>query len=214
MTTTSTMTHDDHSHSHLSSDPENHHYAAMGVDHLKLSFWIFLGSDCFFFGSLIGVYMSYRGQSLVGPYPLDVFSVGVTSISTFLLLMSSLTMVLAVHQAKENKINPTIFWIICTALLGACFVSFQVYEFNHFYHMGMTLQGNLFGSTFFTLTGFHGTHVAVGVLWLLCLCLWLKKGWIRGDVGTVVEIGGLYWHFVDIVWIVIFTVVYLMEYVK
>jgi heme/copper-type cytochrome/quinol oxidase subunit 3 len=198
----------------VSSDPESHAYTAMGVNSFKLAFWIFLGSDCFFFGALIGTYMSYRGKSLVGPYPLDVFSVQVTSISTFLLLMSSFTMVMAVHYAKQQKVWPTIGWIIPTMAMGASFVSFQAYEFTHFYHHGLTLQANLFGSSFFTLTGFHGTHVAIGVLWLGIECFWLAKGWIRQDIGNAVEVSGLYWHFVDIVWIVIFTLVYLMEYVK
>jgi heme/copper-type cytochrome/quinol oxidase subunit 3 len=190
---------------------DDHHYTSLGLDSTKLAFWCFLGSECFFFGSLIGTYMSYRGTSLVGPYPLDVFSVEVTSISTFLLLMSSVTMVLAVNQAKQNNTNGAILWILPTALMGAAFVGFQVYEFSHFFHEGLSLQGNLFGSTFYTLTGFHGAHVSLGVVWLLLLCFWLKKGWIR-DQGTMVEVAGLYWHFVDIVWIVIFTLVYLMEY--
>ena len=198
----------------VSSNPEDHNYAALGVDNLKLAFWIFLGSDCFFFGSLIGAYMTYRGKSLTGPYPLDVFSVEITSLSTFILLMSSFTMVLAVHNAKHGKTNGTVGWLIGTAVLGALFVGFQVFEFTHFYHEGMTLQGNLFGSSFFVLTGFHGTHVAIGVWWLLGLAVFTKLGWIRSDVGNAVEVGGLYWHFVDIVWIVIFTIVYLMEYVK
>jgi heme/copper-type cytochrome/quinol oxidase subunit 3 len=203
-----------HDHPLVSSDPESHAYAAMGVNSYKLAFWIFLGSDCFFFGSLIGTYMSYRGKSLVGPYPLDVFSVNVTSISTFLLLMSSFTMVMAVLYAKQNKVNAAVAWILPTMLMGGSFVSFQVYEFNHFYHRGLTLQANLFGSSFFTLTGFHGTHVAVGVLWLGLTCIWAKMGWIRQDLGNAIEVVGLYWHFVDIVWIVIFTLVYLMEYVR
>ncbi len=202
-----------HAHGHAGdghAGADDHHYTSLGLDSMKLAFWCFLGSECFFFGSLIGTYMSYRGKSLVGPYPLDVFSVEVTSVSTFLLLMSSVTMVMAVHNAKLGKNFPTMVWLWITAALGACFVGFQVYEFQHFYHEGMTLQGNLFGSTFFTLTGFHGAHVSVGVLWLLLLSLWVARDWIRGDKGIIVEVAGLYWHFVDIVWIVIFTVIYLI----
>ncbi len=193
---------------------DEHAWTSLGLDHMKLAFWTFLGSDCFFFGSLIGTYMSYRGQSLVGPYPRDVFSVEVTSISTFVLLMSSLTMALAVLYAKTNRRSGTISMLLVTAVLGASFVGFQMYEFAHFYHEGLTLQGNLFGSTFYVLTGFHGTHVAIGVLWLLIQTLFYGKRWIRGDEGNAVEVAGLYWHFVDIVWIVIFTFVYLMEYVE
>ncbi|MCB9663073.1 MAG: cytochrome c oxidase subunit 3 [Alphaproteobacteria bacterium] len=192
---------------------DEHHWRSLGVDHMKLAFWTFLGSDCFFFGSLIGTYMYYRGQSLVGPYPRDVFDVNITSISTFLLLMSSFTMVLAVLGAKTGKRGMTLVNLALTAAMGSAFVAFQMYEFAHFYHAGLTLQGNLFGSTFYILTGFHGTHVAIGVLWLLLSMFWYGKGWIRGDEGNAIEVAGLYWHFVDIVWIVIFTVVYLMEFV-
>jgi heme/copper-type cytochrome/quinol oxidase subunit 3 len=143
-----------------------------------------------------------------------VFSVEVTSISTFVLLMSSLTMALAVLFAKTQRIGASIGMMLFTAALGAMFVAFQMYEFHHFYSVGLTLQGNLFGSTFYTLTGLHGSHVTVGVLWLLLQSFWMAKGWVRGDVGNAVEVAGLYWHFVDIVWIVIFTLVYLMEYVQ
>lgn len=193
---------------------DEHHWTSLGLDHMKLAFWTFLGSDCFLFGALIGVYMSYRGQSLVGPYPLDVFSVEVTSISTFILLASSFTMALAVLFSKTDRRGMSIAMMLTTAALGLSFVTFQVYEFNHFYHMGLTLQGNLFGSTFYTLTGFHGAHVSFGVIMLLLQAVWLQMDWIRGDEGNAVEVIGLYWHFVDIVWIVIFTLIYLLEYVR
>ena len=137
-----------------------------------------------------------------------------TAPAAAILLASSFFMVLAVSAAKENKVGASTMWIVLTALLGASFVGFQIYEFNHFYHEGMTLQGNLFGSTFYTLTGLHGTHVAVGVLWLCLQAFWMTRGWIRGDEGNAVEVAGLYWHFVDIVWIVIFTLIYLLEYVR
>jgi len=195
-------------------DFDEHAWRSLGIDDLKLAFWTFLGSDCFLFGSLIGTYMSYRGQSLVGPFPRDVFSVEVTSISTFILLMSSLTMALAVLYAKKGNLGLTKVYLLVTAALGSMFVGFQMYEFHHFYSMGLTLQGNLFGSTFYTLTGLHGTHVTVGVLWLSLQTFFIQKNWIRGDIGNAVEVAGLYWHFVDVVWIVIFTLVYLLEYVK
>ncbi len=193
---------------------DEHHWRSMGLDNMKLAFWTFLGSDCFFFGTLIGVYMAYRGQSLVGPYPLDVFSVEVTTISTFILLLSSFLMALAVRSAHlGTERGKVVIYLALTALCGLTFVGFQAYEFNHFLHEGLTLQGNLFGSTFYTLTGFHGTHVAIGVLWLTLQAVWYQMGWIRGDEGNAVEVAGLYWHFVDIVWIIIFTFVYLLEYV-
>jgi len=183
----------------------------MGVSHLKLAMWTFLGSECFFFGSLIGTYMSYRGKSLTGPYPLDVFSAEVTSVSTFDLLLSSLFMVLAVHYAKQGNLSKTLMWIGATALGGVIFLSFQAYEFTHFAHKGLSPVGNLFGATFFTLTGFHGAHVTVGVLLLASLAGFASAGKLN-DLGEATEVIGLYWHFVDIVWIAIFTLVYLLEY--
>lgn len=189
----------------------HHAPTSLGVSHYKLAMWTFLGSECFFFGSLIGTYMSYRGKSLSGPYPLDVFSANVTSISTFDLLLSSLFMALAVHYAKEKNLNQMLAWLAATIVGGLIFLGFQAYEFTHFYHEGLTPRANLFGATFFTLTGFHGAHVTVGVLLLASLGVMAVKGKIN-DLGESTEIIGLYWHFVDIVWIAIFTLVYLMEY--
>ena len=101
-------------------------------------------------------------------------------------------------------------WLSATALLGCVFLGGQFYEFTTFYHDGLTLSRNLFGSTFFTLTGFHGTHVAIGVLWLLSLVTHSFRGRLHQEHSLLVEIAGLYWHFVDIVWILIFTLVYLI----
>jgi heme/copper-type cytochrome/quinol oxidase subunit 3 len=195
----------------LSAAHHAHPPTTLGVSHNKLAMWTLLGSECFFFGSLLGTYLSYRGKSINGPYPLDVFNPAVTSISTFDLLASSLFMALAVHYAKENQLDKMIMWLIATAIGGLIFLGFQVYEFTEFAIHGLTPRVNLFGASFFMLTGFHGTHVAVGVLLLLSLCVYAKKGWVT-NIADSTEVIGLYWHFVDIVWIVIFTVVYLLEY--
>ena len=239
--------------------------------------WTFLGSECLFFGSLIATYLVFRNQSLVGPYPEEIIDVPITSVSTFVLLMSSLAMVLALNAIQRDRKIPGRFWILGTAALGSGFLGFQVFEFNEFVHKGLTPRTNLFGTTFFTLTGFHGAHVTVGVLWLLAMAFVVSPGrserwglglavagfyaimvsilagvldivgldiigplegwpapvigvfgalalvyggWILARAGrgaTVsdnalsLEIAGLYWHFVDIVWIVIFTVVYLVS---
>lgn len=184
---------------------------ATGVPSYKLAMWTFLGSECFFFGSLIGTYMSTRGKSVVGPFPIDVFDPAVTSISTFDLLVSSLTMALAVYYAKRGDMAKVFTYIGLTMVGGVIFLGFQVYEFSHFVHEGLTLQQNIFGASFFTLTGFHGAHVTVGVL-LLGSLAWAIRGNHLSDVAATTEMIGLYWHFVDIVWILIFTLVYLLEY--
>ena len=189
-------------------------YTTLGLPHRKVGFWTFIGSECMLFGSLIGTYLAYRGHSLVGPFPHETFSVLVTSISTFTLLTSSLAMVLALHFVNVGNRRLGGLWLFVTALLGLVFVGFQSFEFTEFYHKGLSLNRNLFGTTFFVLTGFHGAHVSGGVLWLLSLFVVNARGRLGPERALDVEICGLYWHFVDIVWIVIFTVVYLVEFAR
>ena len=130
-----------------------HEYTTTGLNHRKLLMWVFLGSDCLFFGSLIATYMVYRGQSLVGPYPVDIINVPVTTISTFVLLMSSFAMVQALAATNADNKKAIVYWLLATAALGSVFIGFQVVEFNTFKNEGLTLGGNLFGASFFTLTG-------------------------------------------------------------
>ena len=182
-----------------------------GLDNRKVGMWIFLGSDCMFFGSLIGTYLSYKGKSLTGPGPHDVFNIPLTSESAAVLLLSSLTMVLALAAVQRDDRWWSGFWLLSTAVLGLHFVLNQVYEFYTFaVHDGLTLSANLFGSSFFVLTGFHGAHVSGGVIWLLGLFILNLRGKLDSRDSTKVEVAGLYWHFVDIVWIAIFTLVYLL----
>lgn len=181
-----------------------------GLSNKKLLMWSFLASDVMFFGTFIATYLVYRNRSLVGPYPENVIDIPLTTISTFVLLMSSLAMVLALHYVREDSKFAGRFWIFATAALGIGFLGFQVYEFVAFVNEGLTPRTNLFGTTLFILTGFHGAHVTIGVLWLLVLLFGHFKGTLRSDNSLDLEVAGLYWHFVDIVWIVIFTVVYLV----
>lgn len=182
-----------------------------GLDNRKLLMWLFLGSECLFFGSFIAAYLLYRDNSVVGPFPQDLFDIPFTSISSFVLLMSSLSMVLALSALQQGNLYKMRIWLLCTALLGISFVGGQVYEFTHFYREGLHLDTNLFGTTFYVLTGFHGAHVTVGVLILLSMWSASFKGRVSPEDPLPLEIAGLYWHFVDIVWIVIFTLIYLVE---
>ena len=194
---------------HAASHPMQHE-TTTGLDHRKLLMWAFLGSDCLFFGSLISTYMIYRGKGIAGPFPADVFDIPYTSVSAFVLLMSSLTMVLALAAIQRGDRRGLRIWLMATALLGSVFLGGQFYEFTTFVHEGLTIGGNLFGTTFYVLTGFHGTHVAIGVLILLSLFAVSLRGGLPPEESLTVELAGLYWHFVDIVWIVIFTLVYLI----
>jgi heme/copper-type cytochrome/quinol oxidase subunit 3 len=183
---------------------------ATGLDNRKLGMWAFLGSECLFFGSLIASYLLYRGRSVVGPYPDEVYDIPYTSVSSFVLLMSSLTMVLALNAIQRGDHRKLRAWLLATALLGITFVGGQVFEFTVFVREGLTISRNLFGSSFFVLTGFHGAHVTVGILMLLSLFGMSLAGRLPPERALRVELVGLYWHFVDVVWIVIFTVVYLI----
>ena len=186
-------------------------HTSMGLDNRKMAFWAFIGSECLLFGSLISTYLVYKGKSVVGPYPPEILNIPFTSVSTFDLLMSSLMMVLALAAVQRGDLKWGKIWLFSTALLGLVFLGGQVLEFTEFVHKGLTIGTNLFGCTFFVLTGTHGAHVTVGVLWLLTLWVRALQGKLGRANAMTVEITGLYWHFVDVVWIVIFTVVYLIQ---
>ena len=186
------------------------HATSTGLSNVKLGMWLFLGSECLLFGGLISTYMLYRGRVSDGPTPEQIYDIPFTSVSSFVLLMSSLTMVLAVSAAQKRDDRGTNLWLTVTALLGATFVGGQVYEFTAFYNEGLGFTTSLFGSSFYTLTGFHGVHVTVGIIMLLAFVAINKRSRVPGSKSETVEMIGLYWHFVDIVWIIIFTLIYLI----
>ena len=212
----------------------HHHYTTTGLDNRKIAIWAFIGSECMLFASLIATYLIYKGRSPNGPFPHEpwtnpstgevmkpILDIPVTSASTFVLLMSSVAMVMALN-AVQTKYEPKVttwdkikgsskLWLAATALLGTIFLMFQAYEFTSFVHEGLTIRTNLFGSSFFTLTGFHGAHVTVGVLWLLTLLAIDFKRGLEPKDALLVDISALYWHFVDVVWIVIFPLIYLIK---
>jgi heme/copper-type cytochrome/quinol oxidase subunit 3 len=198
---------------HLDHDPghaDQAHHTSTGLSNNKLAMWLFIGSECLLFGGLISTYMLYRGRHSENLGPDQVWDIPFTSASSFVLLMSSLTMVLAVTAAKRREDRNTKLWLSVTALLGSLFVAGQVYEFTTFYREGLGFTTSLFSSSFYTLTGFHGVHVSVGVIMLLAVIGMIAKKRTADDKSELVELVGLYWHFVDIVWILIFTLVYLI----
>ena len=181
----------------------------------KLGMWVFLAGDAMSFGTLLAGYGAVRYGSGDWPVPEEVLGVTVSGIMTFLLILSSVAMVNGLSAARHNNLAGFRKWIGLTITGGIIFLIMQAFEWPHFIHEGLTFTKNpwgapLFGTTFFIITGFHGMHVTGGVLYLLVL---LIKGWngaFLGQQANVVEIAGLYWHFVDLVWIMVFTFIYMM----
>ncbi len=202
--TTATETGHGEDHGH---DP---HATSTGLSHTKLAMWVFLGSECLLFGGLISTYLLYATRGNGRTLPADVFDIPFTSVSSFVLLMSSLTMVLALSAVTRGEAEAGRAWLLATALLGAVFLGGQVYEFTAFVREGVGFTTSPASSAFFTLTGFHGVHVAIGIVMLMSLFIRSVNGNLKQRNSETVEIIGLYWHFVDIVWIFIFTVIYLI----
>ncbi|MEO7804001.1 MAG: cytochrome c oxidase subunit 3 [Actinomycetota bacterium] len=186
------------------------HPTYTGLNNVKMAMWAFLGSEWLFFGSLISTYLLFKNRTGSGPKPQEIYDIPFTSVSSFVLLMSSLTMVLALAAIQRGDHKKLRVWLVATALLGCIFIGGQIFEFTTFVHEGLTLKTSPFGSAFFVLTGFHGAHVTIGILMLLSLAGMSSLGKLPQRDANKVEMVGLYWHFVDIVWIVIFTVVYLI----
>jgi cytochrome c oxidase subunit III len=195
-----------------------------GLDSRKLAIWTFIGSECMFFATLISNYLVNKGRSLVGPLPHEpwtdpatgkvlapIIEIPLVTVGTALLLFSSLFIVLALYGAQQGKRSMLLGWLGATLVCGLFFVGMQVYEFTHFVHNGLTLQRNMFGASFFVLTGFHGTHVTIGVIWLATMFYLALRGKLPPERSVNLEMAALYWHFVDVVWIVIFPVVYLIR---
>ena len=189
---------------------ENEHSVGTGLSNNKLLMWVFLGSECLLFGGLISTYLIYRSRFADGPAPGDIFDIPFTSVSSFVLLMSLLPMVLSLSSLQRGDYRNTRLWLLTTALLGALFIGGQVYEFTTFLREGLGYSTSPFSSAFFTLTGFHGVHVSIGIVMLMSLYVSSMRGNLKRESSETLEIVGLYWHFVDVVWIFIFTVIYLV----
>jgi len=182
-----------------------------GVYNEKLGMWVFLGSEVMFFTALIGAYIILRVAHPVSwKPPGEVLNVSLTAVNTFLLICSSVTMVKAFAAIQDGNLAGLKRWLIATVLIGAAFVGVQVYEYMHLIDKGFVPSEGLYGSTFYTMTGFHGFHVAMGVICLMFVTWKAFQGKYTAADHRGVEVVGLYWHFVDLVWIILFTIVYLI----
>lgn len=195
--------------------PDDIHATSTGISNEKLAMWVYLASDCLLFGGMISTYLIYKNRPAEVPnlagsdlIPSEFFDIPFTSMTSFILLMSSLTMVLSVNAVIRGDLKRMRLWLVATAVLGGLFLGGQAYEFTIFVvDDGLGFTTNVASSAFFALTGLHGAHVLIGVIMLLSVVALSFRREMRAEA---VEVVGLYWHFVDIVWVLIFTVVYLI----
>ncbi|WLR50779.1 cytochrome aa3 quinol oxidase subunit III [Bacillus tianshenii] len=174
-----------------------------------LGFWIFLGAEVALFATLFGSYLVLWGRTGEGPAPGELFELKGVLIETFLLLTSSFTCGIAIHEMRRNNLKGLVTWMIMTLLLGLGFLYFEIDEFIHYVHEGATIGTSAYWSGFFTLLGTHGLHVSLGIGWITLILIQLKQRGLNPATAKKVFISSLYWHFLDVVWIFIFTAVYL-----
>ncbi|RCW69629.1 cytochrome aa3 quinol oxidase subunit III [Saliterribacillus persicus] len=174
-----------------------------------LGFWIFLGAEIVLFSTLFASYFVLEHNTAGGPVGHEIFILKDVLIETFLLLTSSFTCGLAIHAMRNNSKNGLMFWTIITLLFGLGFLYMEINEFIHYIHEGATIQTSGFTAAFFTLLGTHGAHVSFGIVWIALLLIQLAKRGITQVTARKFFIASLYWHFLDVVWIFIFTFVYL-----
>lgn len=198
-------------HSHVDGQlPHEPEKATLEGRNKILGFWLFLGGETVLFGTLFSVYLALRDQVLDGKTGAELFSIPLTALATLLLLTSSLTSVFAVHAMHKLDNKALMKWLSLTVLLGFAFLILEIYEFYHYVHEGHGFTTSAFSSAFYTLVGFHGAHVALGIVWISMIVRQLKKKGLTVVTAPKVYVASMYWHFIDVVWVFIFTVVYLM----
>jgi heme/copper-type cytochrome/quinol oxidase subunit 3 len=175
-----------------------------------LGFWLFLGGETVLFGCLFATFLALRNQVNDGPGGMDLFEFNIVALATFLLLTSSMTSVMAIVEMHRNNIQMMRLWFIVTVILGAGFLGLEIYEFMHYLNLGLGFTVSAFSSAFYTLVGFHGAHVAFGIVWISLLVAQSYKKGLTTVTAPKFYVAALYWHFVDLVWVFIFTIVYLM----
>lgn len=175
-----------------------------------LGFWIFLAAEVVLFSTLFATYAVMFGRTADAPLPIELFELDIVLVMTFLLLTSSFTCGVAIHQMRQGSVKGLMTWLIITLVLGLGFLGFEIYEFIHYTHEGATLPSSAYWSSFYILAGTHGLHVTLGIGWAILLIIQLFKKGITQVTSRKVFIISLYWHFLDVIWIFIFTGVYLI----
>lgn len=188
---------------HLAHEPHPENGTSLG-------FWLYLMSDCLIFAALFATYGVLGRNYAAGPSGKDLFDLSLVAVNTAFLLTSSITFGFAMLQKQKKNVNGTLLWLAVTGLLGAAFLAVELYEFHHLIEHGATPQSSAFLSSFFTLVGTHGIHVTFGLIWLITLMIQIKKHGLINENVRRINCLSMFWHFLDVVWIGVFTFVYLM----
>ncbi|RGE46882.1 cytochrome o ubiquinol oxidase subunit III [Comamonas testosteroni] len=188
---------------HLAHEPHPENGTSLG-------FWLYLMSDCLIFAALFATYGVLGRSYAAGPTGKELFDLGLVAINTAFLLLSSITFGFAMLQKQKKNVNGTLLWLAVTGLLGLAFLCVELYEFHHLIHEGAGPQRSAFLSSFFTLVGTHGIHVTFGLIWLVTLMIQVKKHGLNEANVRRINCLSMFWHFLDVVWIGVFTFVYLM----
>jgi len=203
MSNTATMNHGSAQEFYLTEE----HHVENGT---MLGFWLYLMSDCLIFACLFAMYGVLGGNYAAGPGPKDLFELPLVALNTSMLLLSSITYGFAMLEMGRKRKGATLFWLFVTGCFGAAFLGIELYEFHHLIADGAGPQRSAFLSSFFTLVGTHGLHVTFGIVWLITLMVQLAKGGFTPVMRRRINCLSLFWHFLDVVWIGVFTFVYLM----
>ncbi|MGJ7578942.1 cytochrome o ubiquinol oxidase subunit III [Variovorax sp. RHLX14] len=194
--------------------PDNQRFYVPGEHHVEnstlLGFWLYLMSDCLIFACLFAIYGVLGRSYAAGPSGADLFDLKLVALNTSLLLLSSITYGFAMLEMQRKRLKPTMAWLAVTGLLGAGFIGLELYEFAHLIHEGAVPQRSAFLSAFFVLVGTHGLHVFFGLIWLVVLMVQLGQGGLIAENRRRLMCLSMFWHFLDVVWIGVFTFVYLM----
>ena len=186
---------------------KNEHHPENGT---LLGFWLYLMSDCLVFACLFAIYGVLGRSYAAGPSGADLFDLKLVALNTTFLLLSSITYGFAMLEMQRNRVRATLAWLLVTGLFGACFLAVELYEFAHLIHEGSGPQRSAFLSSFFALVGTHGLHVTFGIVWLITLMVQVgRRGFIPENKRRLLCLS-MFWHFLDVVWIGVFTFVYLM----
>jgi cytochrome o ubiquinol oxidase subunit 3 len=196
-------------HAHAGNHGHDGHH---DLESLRLmGFWIFLITDCILFGTLFATFAVLRENTAAGPTGSEMFEMAGIIAETFILLTSSFTSGLALLSMNRGDKKGLIGWLAVTAALGACFIGLELNEFIHLVHEGVTISTSAYWSAFYTLVSTHGIHVTIGLFWMIAIMIQLGRHGITPVTRRKVNVIGLYWHFLDVVWIFVFTVVYMLE---